>query len=222
MQLSCLISRRVIRITGIDLADLLPSHKCICTCAFLQPFIPSFYKIWHCIHSDKVKLYSAAAVPTRATIRPCNIKAHCFQRLSFTANFRSPGSYMSRQHTKGCFHHHLPIQHPKSSPTAAGSQLSGARLDKPCLDFCKKQGISRQKVCHPTLVLDLVSLGAWLEAIWSCSLKNAPLSFLIACSWSILASWHWTRCGWTLMEWTWILLSIVGGSYMWRTVVCFF
>lgn len=24
------------------------------------------------------------------------------------------------------------------------------------------------------------------------------------------------------MEWTWILLSIVGDSYMWRTVVCYF
>lgn len=58
------------------------------------------------------------------TIRTCNIKALRFQRLSFTANFRSPGSYVSRQLIKGCFHPHLPIQRPRSSLTTTGLLLS--------------------------------------------------------------------------------------------------
>lgn len=128
---------------------------------------------------------------------------------------------MSRQLIKGCFHHHFPIQHPKSRHPPLSERtlitMSGFSTDWDILRV-----FQRKKCGHPTLLLDLVSPEGWLDAIWSCSLKSAPLSFLIPCSWSILASWHWTHCGYTLMEWTWISLSIAGDSYMWRAVVCYF
>lgn len=163
------------------------------------------------------------------TIRTCNIKVCGFQRLFFTANFRSPGSYAPKQLIKGCFHPDLPVQHPKSSRSHHWAAVIKRRKKKKliwCLDFSTKtgrfEGTAEEKCCHPAPLLDLVSPKGWLEAIWDLSLKSTPLSFLISCSWSILASWHWTRCGRALMEWTWISLSIVGASYMWRTVVCYF
>ena len=138
MQLSCPISHRVIRITWIDLKDLFLSDKCIYTWHFFMHNISlSFHKnphfswdntVWAgslcCVFSHKVKLYSATAMPTCSTIRTWNIKAFGFQRISLTANFRIPGSHVSRQLIKNCFHHHLPIECPKSSPITTGPLLS--------------------------------------------------------------------------------------------------
>ena len=142
--------------------------------------------------SDKVKLCSATGILAWTTIRTCNFKALRFQRISFTANFRSPGPCVSRQLIKACFHPHLPIQ--------CRQILSPLLLSEiPWYDVwisLHRMGRFEEKCCHPTLPFDLVSPEeGWLEAIWACSLKNAPLSFLIPCSWSILAGWHSTHCG---------------------------
>lgn len=94
---------------------------------------------WSCVFSNKLKVSSGAGLPARAAIRTCNIKALGFQRLSFTANFRSPGSYVSRQLIKGCFHHHLPIQHPESSLTTTGAVLSGNNADTTSGFLCRNE-----------------------------------------------------------------------------------
>lgn len=71
--------------------------------------------------------------------------------------------------------------------------------------------------------VDLVSPEGWLEAIWGPALwRTHSCLFSSPGSRSISESWHRTRRGQTLMEWTWISLSIVGELYMWRSAVCYF
>lgn len=107
------------------------------------------------------------------TIRTCNFKALGFQRLSFTASFRSPGSYVSRQLIKGLFS----SSPPNSTPQICSHHHSTAIIRNPLiwsLDFYTTQDILRRgkKCCHPPLLFDLVSPEGWLEAIWDFSLKN--------------------------------------------------
>lgn len=216
------------------------AHTCVYASALLcaqhQPFTPQkiiyiyvfFYYIWIgqglagiCCMFSKWICILLREICLEPRLEPATSKHRGFQRLSFTANFSSLGSYVSRRHINGCFHHHFPIQHPKSlHPQLSERTLIPCLLSPPTWTF--SEYFWGKKCSHPTLPLDLVSPESWLDTIWGCSLKSAPLSFLILCSWSVLASWHRTHCGYTLMEWTWISPSIVGDSYMWRAVVCYF
>lgn len=115
------------------------------------------------VFSDKVKLCSAAGIPTGTTIRTCYIKALGFQRLSFTANVRSPGSYVSRQLIKDCFHPHLP----NSTPQILSHHHWTAVITNPliwCLDFSTEWDILRPllrknvviQLCRLTLLVPRV------------------------------------------------------------------
>lgn len=91
---------------------------------------PGTDRPWYFL-ADKVGLCFATRTQAWTMIRTCNIKACGFQRLSFTANFRSPGSYVPRQLIKSCFHPHLPVQHPKASLATTGLLLSKEEKKKP-------------------------------------------------------------------------------------------
>lgn len=110
----------------------------------------------------------ATGLQTWTMIRTCNIKALGFQRLSFTANFRSPGSYASRQLIKGCFHPHLPIQHPRSSLTTTGLLLS----EIPWYDVW----ISLHRMGHfETIEEKMLSSNS---AVWPCSSRGLIRGYL--------------------------------------------
>lgn len=111
---------------------------------------------------------------SKPRLEPATSKHMAFKDFLFTADFRSPGSWVSRQFFKGWFSSSPPnsnTQIPLSPPPDACYQkIVTDTLSGFLCSVGHFEAISGGKRCHPTLPLDLVTplglIGGYLELLF--------------------------------------------------------